>query len=195
MKAVDFFKDYQDLFASDNLPILKEAWKNRDRFTKEIIPLIEKILKEHGYAEEHQREYYRIDVIGWYDRKQDLKKIVKPENYPLKEHFWELGVAIEHENDMLDWTDELVKLLYINCPLRIVIGYYPENAKEQLRQALEYASDVVSLTNVQNTLIRDDQEYVLILGENHQNPEQLNKNTYSAYIYNNLLKKFVPLIS
>ena len=183
--AAEFFKEFQNLFDHPNiLPCFKDAWKNRECFTKLVMPYIAKILSDRGYAGEHQYEYYNIDVIGWKDCKRDLAGISKPAGYALKEHFWYLGVAVEHENDQYDWTDELVKLLYINCPLRVVIGYYPETlSSDELEQTINYASNIVSLANKGGALIRTDQEYLLILGKNHTDSKELSKETYSAYVY------------
>ena len=105
-----------------------------------------------------------------------------------------MGVAVEHENDQYDWTDELVKLLYINCPLRIVIGYYPETlSSDELEQTIDYASKIISLANESGELVRAGQEYLLILGENHTDCEKLSKETYSAYVYDIDQRKFKSL--
>ena len=39
--------------------------------------------------------------------------------------------AIEHENDWKDWTYEVAKLDFINCPLRVVIGYMDNSKREK----------------------------------------------------------------
>ena len=195
MKAIDFFKSYQALFEQpDILAVFKKVWKKREDFTKSVMPHIASILSEHGYAGEHQYEYYKIDVIGWKSCKENLADLPKPGSYALKEHFWYLGVAVEHENDPYDWTDELVKLLYINCPLRIVIGYYPETLLPyELEQTIDYASKMVAMANEKKDLVRADQEYLLILGKNHADTENLSKETYSAYVYDCEQKRFKPL--
>ena len=195
MKAVDFFDSYQALFEqNDILAVFKREWKNRENFTKLVMPHIASILSANGYADEHQYEYYKIDVIGWKDCKSDLSGISKLAHYALKEHFWRLGVAVEHENDQYDWTDELVKLLYINCPLRIVIGYYPETlSSDELEQTIDYASKIISLANENGELVRAGQEYLLILGKNHTDCKKLSKETYSAYVYDIDQRKFKSL--
>ena len=110
----------------------------------------------------------------------------KAKDYKLKKHFWYLGVAVEHENDQTDWTDELVKLLYINCPLRVVIGYYPEElSKENLNEITRYAAILIDSANANQALVTEKQQYLLILGKNHSNPDNLNKNSYTPYIYKN----------
>ena len=186
MTAQEFWEEFSGLFTDNSatLAIARKFWNNRDNFTKFIMPHIATILSSHGYAENNQYEYYKIDVIGWKDRKEDLSKLQKPDTYKLKNHFWDLGVAVEHENDQTDWTDELVKLLYINCPLRVVIGYYPETlSSEDLAETIKYASGIVSLANETNAFIRPEQEFMLILGKNHDFETDLCAHTYSAFKY------------
>ena len=193
MTATEFWTEFRRLFADDSnaLTAARNFWKNRDNFTKFIMPHIATILSSYGYADKNQYEYYKIDVIGWKDCKSALAKLQTPDTYKLKKHFWHLGVAIEHENDQSDWTDELVKLLYINCPLRIVIGYYPETlSSEDLVKTIDYASDIVSLANETNAFIQPEQEFMLILGKNHDNETDLCANSYSAFTYNVNKKSF-----
>lgn len=193
MTAKDFWTDFNLIFkeGSDTLVAARNFWNNRDNFTKFIMPHIATILSSHGYADKNQYEYYKIDVIGWKDRKRALAKLQTPETYKLKKHFWHLGVAVEHENDQTDWTDELVKLLYINCPLRIVIGYYPENlSSDDFKKTIDYASNIVALANEMNCLIQPNQAFMLILGENHNDKADLCESTYSAFTYNVRTKSF-----
>ncbi len=49
--------------------------------------------------------------------------VKKDEETGINIHNWKLLAAVEHENDYKDWTYELVKLLFVNAPLRVVIGY------------------------------------------------------------------------
>ncbi len=194
MTAEKFWEEFQALFSSNNnfLRNAKGFWKYRHSFTTFIMPYIGKILESNGFENKHQYEYYKIDVIGWKNAKSEISVLEKPANYDLKEHFWHLGVAIEHENDQFDWTDELVKLLYINCPLRVVIGYYPESLSEhELQKTTEYAANIINLANKEQQLISDKQQYLLILGENHTDSEKLGASTYRPYLYKN--GAFIPL--
>ena len=191
--AFEFFEAFKKIFSDPNLlPLFKDAWKDRTRFTELVMPKISQILSAKKYST--QCEYFKIDVIGWSDRKgePDYINIKQPSNNALNTHFWHLGVAVEHENDHKDWTYELVKLLYINCPLRVVIGYYPEDlSDDDLASTIKYASRIVSLANKNRSLIRNDQQYLLILGRNHKDPEKLGVDTYSAYCYNTKRRKFI----
>lgn len=49
MKAVDFFDSYQALFEqNDILAVFKREWKNRENFTKLVMPHIASILSANG---------------------------------------------------------------------------------------------------------------------------------------------------
>lgn len=165
------------------------TWNNRGNFTNFIIDQIADIV-----SEEHNtsKEYYNIDLIGWSQLKQNLPTPLVSK-YRLKKHLWSLDIAIEHENDQSDWTDELIKLLYINCPLRVVIGYIPsevtsDNAK--MKNILNYASESIRLAEGESDLISGKQEYILIFGKNSGQITDFSENTYSAYKYNVVTKKF-----
>ncbi len=189
MTAEQFWTEFEELFNENNNFISKarNCWKNRADFTKIIIPKLSSILEKYQYEKYAQYEYYNIDLIGWKNRKSEqLATPPKTKDYKLKKHFWYLGVAVEHENDQTDWTDELVKLLYINCPLRVVIGYYPEElSKENLNEITRYAAILIDSANANQALVTEKQQYLLILGKNHSNPDNLNKNSYTPYIYKN----------
>ena len=67
-------------------------------------------------------EYYRIDVIGYRDEpKEDLK--AEGDELKLTPYCWGFEYAAEHENDIGKWIDEAIKLSYINCHYKIIIGY------------------------------------------------------------------------
>ena len=90
-----------------------------------ILPFL---LQKRGMV--FSNEYYRIDVIGY---KNGLKDDLRDEGKDLKltPYCWEFGYAIEHENDIGKWIDEAVKLSYIKCPRKIIIGYNRPISKEQ----------------------------------------------------------------
>ena len=81
----------------------------------------------------------------------------------LNPHLWDLQAAVEHENNPKAWLDEVCKLAYIRCPLRIVIGYGTENAENKLSIANEILKDTKAFTD-------SDQEFAIILGERTNNP-------------------------
>ncbi|MEG0017017.1 MAG: hypothetical protein RR747_10655, partial [Gordonibacter sp.] len=92
-------------------------------FTKAIILLVKDVLKPKGSEGIGLScEYYRIDVTSWKDRAAEIRHDA-PKNFT--PYFWDLEVAVEHENYDRHWMDEVIKLAHINCPLRVVIGYLP----------------------------------------------------------------------
>ena len=180
--ANQFWNDFVALWSNDAfLNEAKEKWHNKNRqtgFTPFIILHINKILENCGLTA--MNEYYRIDAIGYRDKKESIScpHIVEP-------HYWPLDVAVEHENESGKWTDELVKLLYINCPLRVVIGYYTEG--QDIAPALEYAAKILSQANLEapSPCVTDAHEYLLILGENIQDTSRLSEAVYTPYIFTN----------
>lgn len=77
--------------------------------------VIHSILERGGYKVQH--EYYRVDTIGWDGPGYD------GESYGLGKYTWDLLAAVEHENDETAWMDELMKLMHLRCPLKVVISY------------------------------------------------------------------------
>lgn len=201
MTALEFWMEFCNIFSDDDFLVkAKKCWKKRADFTKCILPKISEAMSQekYGFNKENREaetyEYYRIDLIGWKDKKEQLSDLQKINGYNLTQHLWSLEVAVEHENDQFDWTDELVKLLYINCPLRVVIGYYPEHlSHEELLKVASYASGVVLRAEEKNVLIGSSQEYMLILGKNHSDENELSANTYFPFVYNSEAKQFEPV--
>ena len=105
-----------------------EIYRNHEKaytklVNKRIIhEIIEKAVDEHGTPLVPQHEYFRIDNIGY---KHNYYKITEAErdDVGLWRHLWDLKIAVEHENSKKDWMDEVVKLIHIRCPLKIVIAY------------------------------------------------------------------------
>ena len=131
MNAVSFFEEYVRQFQPDRIldgRTLFDVYKNGPLLTEvvngKIIPeVIKKLWGETNQNEvwEIQHEYFRIDVVGW----QSKSATVKGEAFKqgLMPHLWNLKIAVEHENSLSDWTDEVIKLVHVKCPLKVVIGY------------------------------------------------------------------------
>lgn len=112
---------YTDFRKNNACKSLKELYKEKSTWTvvmnKFILPFI---VCKMGFIP--QNEYYRVDVIGYKTINKDGLNNGGKE-LQLKPYGWELGMAIEHENDLGKWIDEVIKLTNIACPLRIIIGY------------------------------------------------------------------------
>lgn len=82
-----------------------------------------------------QHEYFRIDTIGYQHRYTEIPE-EEVKAIGLKPHFWDLMVAVEHENSKSDWMDEVIKLAHIRCPLKIVVvyNYCDERSKGDLEK-------------------------------------------------------------
>lgn len=72
------------------------------------------------------KEFYRVDHTLWQldDREEE----------------WDLVLAFEHENGPT-WTEELMKLAHLSCPLRVLISYHDyslePNILVQVQRAVE----------------------------------------------------------
>ena len=128
-------------------------------FTEQIMQVIETVLRD-SFGWETGREYFRVDVVGWKGRYREVE--AEAGQCRVNPHLWDLMAAVEHENDPKDWTDELIKLAHINCPLRVVIGYSPCDGREGPEQRkLELAASWLGKTRA---FSGDSGEYLLIFG-------------------------------
>jgi hypothetical protein len=78
-----------------------------------------------------QREYLRIDVIGY-----ESRSAVD----------WDLRVAFEHENRD-DWKDELCKLTHVVADLCVLASYHNFNSAEPLSSVLQAAVDKIKFSD------------------------------------------------
>ena len=118
IKAKDFFKEFLDKTKDIDI----EDYKKCTKYTPKVTAAIKECIEHLGLLS--STEYYRIDVIGYSKPESGFEEKVKiASKLGLKPHLWRLEIAVEHENASDDWTDELTKLLYISCPLRVLICY------------------------------------------------------------------------
>ena len=174
--AESFWNNFQHK-VNEHIRDIHKKWKTRSEFTDLILKEISnKVLEDVEYEKKHQYEYLKIDLIGWNALDNNLG--VQPDNF--NRHLWAFDVAIEHENDKTDWMDEVIKLSYINCPLRIVIGYAP---KENRDSYLIYVSNALNILNKRYRSIRKEQEFMLILGDSDVEGKDVSADTYTPYLY------------
>jgi hypothetical protein len=101
------------------------------------------------------KEHYRVDQCWWvYEYGQKSR--------------WGIDVAIEHENAAGLYTQEIQKLLGINCPLRVVIGY-PAGANEgdlvaPERERIEEILDACDRRSERSRACGQPGEMLLVLG-------------------------------
>ena len=167
-----------------------QAYRNNTVFTEAIVPEIANIIREMGFTP--QFEYYRVDVIGWNSRWQEVEALARA--WGMNPHLWDLMIAVEHENDPADWADELIKLAHLRCPLKVIIGYNHCDCREEepgkLRMAAEWLSRL-------NAFSGDDQEEFLIIMGNcapkHDKRMQYDRFDYRGYLLDPTERKFRPI--
>lgn len=118
------------LVTKEMLPSFLEVWgtatfldlyRNNELAYTELVNkyIVHKIIKDAGMTAQH--EYFRIDTVGWVTRYQEMED--EAHKLDLSAHLWDLKIAVEHENSKHDWTDEVIKLIHVKCPLKVVISY------------------------------------------------------------------------
>lgn len=119
--------------------------------------IIQKLNNIH-YEPRLDREYYRID--NTLSITNTIKKDTETE---IKIHNWKLLAAVEHENNFKDWTDELVKLVAINAPLKVVIGYGEYDDSNYYSKAINVANKIAEMQCFRKHIDAED-ELILIMG-------------------------------
>ena len=169
---------------------LFEIYKSCAEFTPVITSIILDIIESAGYKS--QKEYFRIDAVGWTSHYMDMKTDAESENLKINAHLWDLKIAVEHENSKVDWTDEVMKLIHVKCPLKVIIGYnYSDERGEMERRKLSFVSKWMQKIDALQK--GRDEEYLIILGNgcNHVTGEADYTNfDYKGYLYNWDSKEF-----
>lgn len=155
--------------------------------------LIHSIIQKAGLTPQH--EYLRIDTVGWRGRYTELEE-QRSKEVRLNRHLWDLEIAVEHENNKKDWLDELVKLIHIRCPLKVVIGY--NHCDERDTGELEKLAYAAECMNMLKAFGSDcGEEYLIIIGNGEPGDKSKGGYTsfdYRGYLYNYGKKKFERLI-
>jgi hypothetical protein len=158
--AEAFYDSYiGKLKAANHRCLLKEIYNSRTEWTSFIISALKDIVSNTFHLET-EKEYFRIDVIGYHcssPKKIDWKK--------MNRHCWDLDIAIEHENDYKDWIDEIVKLAHIKCRLKVVIGYVKSKDHSEDKNLLGICSKVLEELSYGNLKLQSPEEkWLVILG-------------------------------
>lgn len=186
-KGKNFFEVFTKLL-ENHFKVCPYDYNNKTLWTRAITKnggkdtLIDKALDECFEGSEKCNEYYRIDNARYI--KPQIKK-----DRGIKLHHWKLVAVVEHENDFSDWTDELVKLAYINCDFRVVIGY--GNYQNEYKECIEVANSVAKKIQF-NQYVKDSQEFILIFGPRSKNlaKEEIS-DKFRAFLWNGV--KFTSL--
>lgn len=171
-----------------------DIYKNDKSFTDLVNKsLIHEIIENSGLAAQH--EYFRIDTIGWAERYLELDE-TRAKEVGLNRHLWDLKIAVEHENAKADWMDEVIKLVHVRCPLKVVIGYNHCDQREVPERAkLAYVAECMQMIEAFHTA--DTEEYLIILGngvpKDSSNPS-FDRFDYRGYLYNHQSREFERLV-
>ena len=181
--------DYTGSRSSQWTSIMTKKGK-KDKYP-EFEVIIDKVLKSIygesvGLSVGLSREYYRIDNIAWkYTESKSGSGIGYQQNYKhdINAHRWKLLAAVEHENNSKDWTDELVKLAYVNCPLRVVISY--GDCTDNYKKAREVANEIAIDIELDKFVNTENQEFLLIFGPKKKNIKNIEdpKEIVSKFAY------------
>lgn len=178
--ALWFFRKFTEAITWEKYA---DSYKNDADFTPRVIREINGIIKD-GTGWEAQNEYFRIDAVGWETHYEKIKPTANAVG--LNAHLWDLKIAVEHENNKHDWTDELIKLMQIRCPLKVVIGYnYYDKRGENEKEKLRVAAKSMQATSAYQSVARDREELLLILGNGCSS--ETGKSDYTAFDYKGYL--------
>lgn len=190
-------KDFYNAFIKEVYPDrdidgrkLLDIYRNGAEFTPVVTKIINQIIKDAGYKS--QNEYFRIDAVGWISQHELMENDPQGKNIDINAHLWDLKIAVEHENSLSDWSDEVMKLIHVKCPLKVIIGYnYCDERNEDDPNSLERKK----LNFVSKWMQRIDalkkgsgeEEYLIILGNargRKKETAEYKTFDYKGYLYN-----------
>lgn len=165
---------------------------NEAEFTHSVTKEINGIIENMGLT--FQNEYYRIDAIGWIGRYKELSE-EEAKSLNLSRHLWDLEIAVEHENSKADWTDELIKLIHMCCPLKVIITYNHCDQRDSVeKDKLSFAVKCMNKVKAFSFLPRE--EYLIIIGNGAPKCSQNNsydKFDYRGYVYDYDKEEFIRI--
>ena len=181
MNAVEFYDIFRTRITED---AFFEVYHKNSDFTSVITNELNKIVDDAGLI--HENEYFRYDVIGYKSAYEKMLEQAQQEGIGLKAHFWDLEIAIEHENNKKDWTDEVMKLVHVKCPLKVVIGYSPWDQRDnEEEKKLSFVAQWMKRERA-FSIGKGQEEYLVILGNAKavsRNMPEYTKFDYRAYLY------------
>lgn len=171
-----------------------EIYKSDESTFTKIINncVVPKIIESVGWKS--QNEYFRIDTVGWKTKYQEISEDYS-KKLGLSRHLWDLKIVVEHENDKRDWTDELIKLAHIRCPLKVVIGYVHCDERTEIeKEKLKFAYSC--LTHIDAFDKNANEEFLIIFGNGaarNRSNSTYKKFDYRGYVLTKGQKEFVKL--
>lgn len=137
-------------------------------------------------------EYFRIDTVGWKSKAED-ELMQRASKFGLSYHLWDLQIAVEHENSEKGWLDEVVKLMHIRCPLKVVIGYTEHDQRDIDNEKLILAAAFMQKLTVYDSTSQE--EFLVILGNKKGKGSDYSTPDYRGYLFNFSSGRFVQLQS
>lgn len=188
--AERFFKEFIERVTWEEY---HKSYLNDAEFTPVITSVIKEIIGKMGWIP--ITEYFRIDVIGYESKWESIKNCARSAG--LGAYLWNMKAAVEHENSKKAWTDELIKLMQIRCPLKVIItyNYYDERPEGDLKK-LAVAADLMQKVDSFESIKRDGEELLIIIGNGCS--KKTKKSDYESFDYKGYLfdydsNKFVEL--
>ena len=179
--ANQFFKEFITRVTWEKF---HDYYVNDASFTPIVTKEIRDIICSMGWQPTGQ--YFRIDIVGYESKWESVKELTH--NAGLGAYLWNLKIAVEHENSKKAWTDELIKLMQIRCPLKVIISYnYYDERPEGDWKKLAVAADLMKKTDSYPSIKRDGEEILIILGNGCSKKTKKSDYTsfdYRGYLYN-----------
>ena len=196
MDALSFYRNFKmktDRNRVINGRTLFEIYKKDAEYTPVITEIINGIISDAGYTS--QNEYFRIDAIGWTSHYEEMKEDAEVKGLRMNAHLWDLRIAVEHENSKSDWSDEVMKLVHIKCPLKVIIGYsYSDERGDVERMKLDFVARWMQ--EIEAFDKGKDEEYLIILGNgcNHKTGvSDYDDFGYVGYLFDWETRKFIKI--
>ena len=180
--AERFFKEFVERVTWEEY---HQSYLNDAEFTPVITSVIKEIIGKMGWIP--TTEYFRIDVIGYESKWESIKDLAHGAG--LGAYLWNMKAAVEHENSKSDWTDELIKLMQIRCPLKVIItyNYYderPEGPEGDITK-LAVAAKMMQLVDSYGSIKKDGEEILIIIGNGCS--KKTKKSDYESFDYKGYL--------
>lgn len=187
VREENIFRDTEEKFPNHRNKSYFEIYKGSEKTFTNLVnkTVIHNILKQDNLSVQH--EYLRVDTVGWQGRYEEIEK-EEAKKVGINRHLWDLKIAVEHENSKKDWMDELIKLIHIKCPLKVVISYnYCDQREKQELEKIQFVTKWIKEVEAFNS--EGDEEYLLILG-NGEAKEKKSKKVYEKFDYRGYLYDF-----
>lgn len=189
MRAIDFYNlfiertDPSKIYEKNGqtfFEIYKDLRGYTELVNRHIIP---SIISDCNYSVQH--EYYRIDVVGWVSRADTIQS--EADENRLNAHLWDLKIVVEHENSTRDWTDEVIKLIHIKCPLKVVIGYNNCDLRDGTSHSDADKLQILAgwMRKIDALSVGSNEEYLVILG--NAKHSKTGKSDYIGFDYRGYL--------